>query len=139
MRSFNIDLCILGEFEFHLLHIPGNSWIFEKTCQVSKKNVWSGCSASSPRWSSGVFNVSRYAFSYSNCISSIAWWVSKYKVCFCPVSSYPWTKTSNVVSLSRCTINPGENEAVVRYALDTYKFLSLAPQVRLDFVFRRSI
>ncbi|GER54039.1 ribosomal RNA small subunit methyltransferase B [Striga asiatica] len=27
-----------------------------------------------------------------------------------------------------CTINPGENEALVRYALDTYKFLSLAPQ-----------
>ncbi|KAM1359015.1 hypothetical protein ACFX2F_046051 [Malus domestica] len=27
-----------------------------------------------------------------------------------------------------CTINPGENEAVVRYALDTYKLLSLAPQ-----------
>lgn len=29
---------------------------------------------------------------------------------------------------STCTINPGENEALVRYALDTYKFLSLAPQ-----------
>ncbi|KAI3890318.1 hypothetical protein MKX03_028873 [Papaver bracteatum] len=29
---------------------------------------------------------------------------------------------------STCTLNPGENEAVVRYALDTYKFLSLAPQ-----------
>ncbi|KAL6506784.1 rRNA (cytosine-C(5))-methyltransferase nop2c [Orobanche hederae] len=28
----------------------------------------------------------------------------------------------------RCTINPGENEALVRYALDTYKFLSLASQ-----------
>ncbi|KAJ4839347.1 rRNA (cytosine-C(5))-methyltransferase nop2c [Turnera subulata] len=27
-----------------------------------------------------------------------------------------------------CTINPGENEALVRYALDTYKFLSLAQQ-----------
>ncbi|CAL5438720.1 unnamed protein product [Camellia sinensis] len=27
-----------------------------------------------------------------------------------------------------CTINPGENEALVRYALDTYKFLSLAVQ-----------
>lgn len=30
----------------------------------------------------------------------------------------------------RCTINPGENEALVRYALDKYKFLSLASQVR---------
>lgn len=30
---------------------------------------------------------------------------------------------------SRCTINPGENEGLVRYALDTYKFLSLAQQV----------
>ncbi|KAL6569054.1 hypothetical protein OROGR_000779 [Orobanche gracilis] len=27
-----------------------------------------------------------------------------------------------------CTINPGENEAFVRYALNTYKFLSLASQ-----------
>ncbi|KAL4198841.1 hypothetical protein AMTRI_Chr03g48060 [Amborella trichopoda] len=27
-----------------------------------------------------------------------------------------------------CTMNPGENEALVRYALDTYTFLSLAPQ-----------
>ncbi|KAJ6352473.1 hypothetical protein OIU76_001663 [Salix suchowensis] len=27
-----------------------------------------------------------------------------------------------------CTINPGENEALVRYALNTYKFLSLASQ-----------
>ncbi|KAM1113173.1 hypothetical protein ACFX13_046815 [Malus domestica] len=31
-------------------------------------------------------------------------------------------------ALIECTINPGENEAVVRYALDTYKLLSLAPQ-----------
>ena len=31
--------------------------------------------------------------------------------------------------LCRCTINPGENEALVRYALDTYKFLSLVSQV----------
>ncbi|PSS16403.1 Methyltransferase [Actinidia chinensis var. chinensis] len=30
--------------------------------------------------------------------------------------------------LERCTINPGENEALVRYALDTYKFLTLALQ-----------
>ncbi|KAG6542737.1 hypothetical protein Mapa_015812 [Marchantia paleacea] len=29
---------------------------------------------------------------------------------------------------STCTLNPGENEAVVRYALDTYQFLSLMPQ-----------
>ncbi|XP_052625793.1 rRNA (cytosine-C(5))-methyltransferase NOP2C-like [Lactuca sativa] len=28
----------------------------------------------------------------------------------------------------KCTINPRENEALVRYALDTYKFLSLAQQ-----------
>ncbi|KAI4378366.1 hypothetical protein MLD38_015855 [Melastoma candidum] len=33
-----------------------------------------------------------------------------------------------VIVYSTCTINPGENEALVRYALDTYKFLSLAPQ-----------
>ncbi|XP_022771814.1 putative methyltransferase NSUN6 isoform X2 [Durio zibethinus] len=33
-----------------------------------------------------------------------------------------------VLVYSTCTINPGENEALVRYALDTYKFLSLAPQ-----------
>eukprot|EP00850_Spirogloea_muscicola_P002253 SM000008S22342 [mRNA] locus=s8:1135794:1139339:- [translate_table: standard] len=29
---------------------------------------------------------------------------------------------------STCTINPGENEAVVRYALDKYHFLTLSPQ-----------
>ncbi|KAH7296973.1 hypothetical protein KP509_26G046900 [Ceratopteris richardii] len=29
---------------------------------------------------------------------------------------------------STCTINPGENEAVLRYALDTYKYLSLVDQ-----------
>eukprot|EP00850_Spirogloea_muscicola_P005372 SM000024S07834 [mRNA] locus=s24:880544:884052:+ [translate_table: standard] len=29
---------------------------------------------------------------------------------------------------STCTINPGENEAVVRYALDKYQFLTLSPQ-----------
>ncbi|KAG0580762.1 hypothetical protein KC19_4G197400 [Ceratodon purpureus] len=29
---------------------------------------------------------------------------------------------------STCTLNPGENEGVVRYALDTYPFLSLSPQ-----------
>lgn len=33
--------------------------------------------------------------------------------------------------LNRCTINPGENEAVVRYALDKYKFLSLSAQVSI--------
>eukprot|EP00249_Psilotum_nudum_P007373 c20508_g1_i3 orf=667-2094(+) len=33
-----------------------------------------------------------------------------------------------IIVYSTCTINPGENEAVVRYALDTYKFLSLVPQ-----------
>lgn len=31
----------------------------------------------------------------------------------------------------RCTINPGENEALVQYALDKYEFLSLAAQVGL--------
>ncbi|RWW33442.1 hypothetical protein BHE74_00013932, partial [Ensete ventricosum] len=38
-----------------------------------------------------------------------------------------------------CTINPGENEALVRYALDKYKFLSLASQllIRLKFFLHR--
>ncbi|KAI3719770.1 hypothetical protein L6452_20674 [Arctium lappa] len=33
-----------------------------------------------------------------------------------------------VIVYSTCTINPSENESLVRYALDTYKFLSLAQQ-----------
>ncbi|GMH12451.1 hypothetical protein Nepgr_014292 [Nepenthes gracilis] len=37
-------------------------------------------------------------------------------------------QAGGVIVYSTCTINPGENEALVRYALDTYKFLSLAPQ-----------
>ncbi|XP_017983330.1 PREDICTED: putative methyltransferase NSUN6 isoform X2 [Theobroma cacao] len=37
-------------------------------------------------------------------------------------------RPGGVLVYSTCTINPGENEALVRYALDTYKFLSLAPQ-----------
>ncbi|KAL2896045.1 putative methyltransferase NSUN6 [Bienertia sinuspersici] len=37
-------------------------------------------------------------------------------------------RPGGVIVYSTCTINPGENEALVRHALDTYKFLSLAPQ-----------
>ncbi|XP_031132405.1 putative methyltransferase NSUN6 [Ipomoea triloba] len=37
-------------------------------------------------------------------------------------------RPGGVLVYSTCTINPGENEALVRYALDTYKFLSLAEQ-----------
>ncbi|KAI3744134.1 hypothetical protein L1987_57210 [Smallanthus sonchifolius] len=37
-------------------------------------------------------------------------------------------RSGGVIVYSTCTINPGENEALVRYALDTYKFLSLAEQ-----------
>ncbi|KAL7187081.1 hypothetical protein ACSBR1_037201 [Camellia fascicularis] len=37
-------------------------------------------------------------------------------------------RPGGVLVYSTCTINPGENEALVRYALDTYKFLSLAVQ-----------
>lgn len=37
-------------------------------------------------------------------------------------------RAGGVLVYSTCTINPGENEALVRYALDTYKFLSLAIQ-----------
>ncbi|XP_038981447.1 tRNA (cytosine(72)-C(5))-methyltransferase NSUN6 [Phoenix dactylifera] len=40
-------------------------------------------------------------------------------------------RPGGVIVYSTCTINPGENEALVRYALDTYKFLSLASQVNL--------
>ncbi|XVF31778.1 hypothetical protein REPUB_Repub17cG0021600 [Reevesia pubescens] len=37
-------------------------------------------------------------------------------------------RPGGVLVYSTCTINPGENEVLVRYALDKYKFLSLAPQ-----------
>ncbi|XP_073065212.1 rRNA (cytosine-C(5))-methyltransferase NOP2C [Primulina eburnea] len=37
-------------------------------------------------------------------------------------------RSGGVIVYSTCTINPGENEALVRYALDTYTFLSLASQ-----------
>ncbi|WCJ34864.1 Ribosomal RNA small subunit methyltransferase F [Euphorbia peplus] len=37
-------------------------------------------------------------------------------------------RPGGVIVYSTCTINPGENEGVVRYALDTYRFLSLEPQ-----------
>ncbi|CAL4998292.1 unnamed protein product [Urochloa decumbens] len=37
-------------------------------------------------------------------------------------------RPGGVIVYSTCTINPGENEALVRYALGTYKFLSLASQ-----------
>ncbi|XP_028788315.1 putative methyltransferase NSUN6 [Neltuma alba] len=37
-------------------------------------------------------------------------------------------RPGGVIVYSTCTINPGENEALVRYALDTYNYLSLAPQ-----------
>lgn len=38
-------------------------------------------------------------------------------------------KPGGVVVYSTCTLNPGENEALVRYALDTYPCLRLVPQV----------
>ncbi|ESW13416.1 hypothetical protein PHAVU_008G194100 [Phaseolus vulgaris] len=37
-------------------------------------------------------------------------------------------RPGGVIVYSTCTINPGENEALVRHALDKYKYLSLAPQ-----------
>ncbi|KAL9422945.1 hypothetical protein AB3S75_035098 [Citrus x aurantiifolia] len=37
-------------------------------------------------------------------------------------------RPGGIIVYSTCTINPGENEALVRYALDRYKFLSLATQ-----------
>lgn len=37
-------------------------------------------------------------------------------------------RPGGVIVYSTCTINPGENEALVRYALDKYEFLSLASQ-----------
>ncbi|XP_073145806.1 rRNA (cytosine-C(5))-methyltransferase NOP2C isoform X2 [Henckelia pumila] len=43
-------------------------------------------------------------------------------------------RPGGVIVYSTCTINPGENEALVRYALDTYAFLSLASQVRKEFL-----
>ncbi|KAH9706070.1 rRNA (cytosine-C(5))-methyltransferase NOP2C [Citrus sinensis] len=42
-------------------------------------------------------------------------------------------RPGGIIVYSTCTINPGENEALVRYALDRYKFLSLAPQVHFLF------
>ncbi|XP_024521153.1 putative methyltransferase NSUN6 isoform X2 [Selaginella moellendorffii] len=38
-------------------------------------------------------------------------------------------KAGGTLVYSTCTINPGENEALVRYALDKYKFLVLVDQV----------
>eukprot|EP00897_Mesotaenium_endlicherianum_P005071 jgi/Mesen1/4592/ME000232S03853 len=37
-------------------------------------------------------------------------------------------KPGGVLVYSTCTLNPGENEGLVRYALDTYPFLVLSPQ-----------
>lgn len=37
-------------------------------------------------------------------------------------------RPGGILVYSTCTINPGENEGLVRYALDKYKFLSLAEQ-----------
>ncbi|VAI77915.1 unnamed protein product [Triticum turgidum subsp. durum] len=38
-------------------------------------------------------------------------------------------RPGGLIVYSTCTINPGENESLVRYALDTYKFLSLGSQL----------
>ena len=50
-------------------------------------------------------------------------------VLFLPLGSPLQLKYQCILYLFRCTINPGENEAVVRYALDTYSCLSLIDQV----------
>ncbi|KAF7123419.1 hypothetical protein RHSIM_Rhsim12G0010200 [Rhododendron simsii] len=44
-------------------------------------------------------------------------------------------RPGGVIVYSTCTINPGENEALVRYALDSYKFLSLALQWKMKLGF----
>ncbi|KAH9770649.1 rRNA (cytosine-C(5))-methyltransferase NOP2C [Citrus sinensis] len=48
-------------------------------------------------------------------------------------------RPGGIIVYSTCTINPGENEALVRYALDRYKFLSLAPQVHFLFSIKSAI
>ena len=57
------------------------------------------------------------------CQSSLPICVARVPCCWCrPLCPSPAWAVS-------CSINPGENEALVRYALDTYPQLALEPPV----------